>query len=211
MRKCRAITAADVGKRYFAFLDKQWPVSEFIGRIFPADVGKLVCLVGDILQVENAQHGAMGWEEVPMPGTEDVSPSEGAPLLSLAGFIRNHQITATSRRVDTNPTAPDWTDADHWRVELRRPGRKMTVYFSMGYAHKGKPPEVADVLDCLASDSAGIEQARDFADWCAEYGYDTDSRKAHRTFKVCERQAARLHKFLSDDAYNQLLYRTERL
>ena len=32
---------------------KTWPVSGFMGRIFKRDIGKIVYLVGDILQVEN--------------------------------------------------------------------------------------------------------------------------------------------------------------
>ena len=35
-----------------------WPVSNFIGRIFPQDVGKRVYLVGGILQVENNEQRA---------------------------------------------------------------------------------------------------------------------------------------------------------
>ena len=32
-----------------------WPVSDFIGRILPQDVGKRVYLVGGVLQVENEE------------------------------------------------------------------------------------------------------------------------------------------------------------
>jgi hypothetical protein len=74
----------------------------------------------------------------------------------------------------------------------------------MGSGHKGKQPTVADVLDCLASDSAGVENADSFEGWCSEYGYDTDSRKALATYKQCEKQADRL-KSLVGAAYETLL------
>ena len=79
----------------------------------------------------------------------------------------------------------------------------------MGSAHKS-PPTLADVLDCMAGESAGVENARDFADWCGEYGYDTDSRKVERTFKACQQQAADLKRLLGPAAYETLLWNVER-
>ena len=87
----------------------------------------------------------------------------------------------------------------------------MSLVFSMGSGHGGKRPELADVLDCLASDAAGYENARSFADWCADYGYDVDSRRAERTFKAVERQATSLHRVLGESAYRTLLWDIERL
>ena len=55
-----------------------------------------------------------------------------------------------------------------------------------------------------------ISNARGFEDWCSDFGYDADSRKAEKTFKVCEHQAKRLRSFLGDSLYKQLLYDTER-
>lgn len=72
-------------------------------------------------------------------------------------------------------------------------------------------PSISDVLDCLAMDAVGIENARgSFDDWCAEYGYDTDSRKAEKTFHICERQAAHLKHFLGAELFEQLLWNTDR-
>lgn len=129
----------------------------------------------------------------------------------LTDFIAKHRITADASYADANPNMDDdGTRMDHWRVRLQRPGKRMSVYFSMGLGLGGREPGTADVLDCLASDAASVENARDFEDWCAEYGYDTDSRKAHRTYTVCKRQAERLRKFLGEDAYQALLFDTER-
>jgi len=52
------------------------------------------------------------------------------------------------------------------------------------------------------SDAQSVDDARDFEDWCAELGYDTDSRKAERTFRACQRIAERLRQFLGD-AYDE--------
>lgn len=45
-------------------------------------------------------------------------------------------------------------------------------------------PELSDVLYCLVVDSSAIGY-RSFEDWAAEYGYDSDSRKAESIYKVC--------------------------
>lgn len=72
-------------------------------------------------------------------------------------------------------------------------------------------PDLASVLDCLASDASGIENARDFEDWASDYGYDTDSRSAEQTYNTCRGQARALLKLLGREAYEVLLWETERL
>jgi hypothetical protein len=131
--------------------------------------------------------------------------------ITLAKFLATNRITATVERADSNPSMDDnLRQMDHWKVTLKFSRRRMTVPFSMGSGHNGAAPELASVLDCLASDSAGYVNARSFEDWCSEYGYDTDSRKAERTFNACKRQAERLREFLGDALYEQLLWNTER-
>lgn len=73
------------------------------------------------------------------------------------------------------------------------------------------PPTVESVLDCLASDASGYDNARDFDDWCGEFGFDTDSRKAEACYRTCAEQAKALRHFLGDIAYEALLFQCERL
>jgi hypothetical protein len=134
--------------------------------------------------------------------------------LKLADVIAAHKITMSCTRVDSNPNMDG--DMDHWRCLISRPeegGRKrhtMTVTFSQGYGHHGAEPELASVLDCLASDAAGVENAQGFEDWCSDYGYDTDSRKPEKVYKACEREVDRLKRFLGEELYKDLLWNTER-
>ena len=130
-------------------------------------------------------------------------------------FIIANKSHMRTERVDNNPYADNenW-QADHWRCSFWRavPGRpQFTTYFSMGLGHKGKEPMQKDVLDCLASDAAGYENASGFEDWARDYGYNADSRKAEKTYRMIERQSARLKKFLGDAAYQELLWNVERL
>jgi hypothetical protein len=120
-------------------------------------------------------------------------------------------ITATAEYgVPPSPTM--YTDnMDGWTVTLRRPGRRrLTVPYYMGLGLGGKEPEAAHVLNDLALDAASIENNADFEDWCAEFGHDTDSRKAEAEYEACRRTARRLKRFLGE-AYDLILWHTERL
>lgn len=132
--------------------------------------------------------------------------------ISIDDFVSQNDFRMKCEWAPNNPNMQESENMDHWKCVIRRKGNigSMTLVFSMGMAHRGKEPEVADVLDCLASDASGIENSPSFEDWCSEYGYDTDSRKAEKTFKACEHQSKRLKKLLGEDLYAQLLWHTER-
>ena len=132
-------------------------------------------------------------------------------MQSLADFITRAPIRFTVRPADRNPNMGSRdAGASHWRCTLTLNGKRMTVPFSQGSAHTF-PPTLADVLNCLALDASGFENAGDFASWCGEYGYDTDSRKAEKIYKTVGRQAASLKSLLGPEFYNDLLWNTESL
>lgn len=132
----------------------------------------------------------------------------------IAAFIDRLGITAEVTTAASNPNRDDLDAARdpgqrHWRVTLKFNGREYAVPFTQGSAWT-RPPSVADVLDAVASDAAGFENARLFEDWAPEYGYDPDSRKAERVFRAVERQSVKLQRFLGDEEYQRLLWQTER-
>ena len=134
--------------------------------------------------------------------------------ITLEQFIEKQQLVMSVRAVRRNPHMSGDQLPRNFECTIEFEGRgyhePLTVYFSQGSAHK-KSPTLAEVLDCLASDASGVDNARSFEDWANDYGYDTDSRKAERTYHICEKQAQDLKALLGQDAYNQLLYETERL
>lgn len=130
---------------------------------------------------------------------------------TIQSFIVSAGITMSAAWTDHNPTMTNSDHMDHWRCVIRVGKARMSLVFSMGSGHGGKRPDLADVLDCLASDASGYENARSFTDWCSDYGYDEDSRRALKTFKAIERQATSLARVLGDSAYQTLLWDTERL
>ena len=151
-----------------------------------------------------------------------------AKALSLAEFIAEQGISFRCERIDARPDSLMEDSARHFRCRIishrgitrsadtgmeyltpSTPTHQFTVYFSQGSAHT-EDPTLNDVLDCLAQDSAGYENAHSLEDWCSEYGYDTDSRKAEKTYKAVKRQAEQLKRILGMDAYEQLLWNIER-
>ncbi len=137
---------------------------------------------------------------------------------TLQQFISSQGLTMTAKRINSNPNMSDWKDARHWSCIIRKPKPedaihhdlyKLVIPFSQGSAHTD-PPTIEDVLDCMASDASGYDNARSFEDWCSEYGYDTDSRKTESTFNVVKDQAEELKSFLGNDTYDSLLWHTER-
>jgi hypothetical protein len=129
----------------------------------------------------------------------------------IGDFVQANGLAMTATRVGA--AGGDWgRGATEWQVTLRaeRNGATMIVPFHMGSAHTDAP-DLATVLDCLALDSAGFENATGFADWADEYGFDSDSIKALRTYEQVEEQAHSLRALLGQEAYDELLFCTERL
>lgn len=103
-----------------------------------------------------------------------------------------HKVTS---QIDySDKPVPEGFDpgARAWTVELRYRGRVMTVDYYTGSL--AGYPTTAEVLESLRLDyDAGSET---FDEFCSDFGYDTDSRKALRTWKSCATIATKLSRFL---------------
>lgn len=132
---------------------------------------------------------------------------------TIAQVIRENKIKLESDSVDANPHMhSDGHIMKHYRIVLRATvdgkRRQYTTFFSMGMGLKGDP-DAASVLDCLISDAACVESARDVRDFVADLGYESMS-VARETYKACQREAAALRRMFGEQ-YDDLLYNTERL
>jgi len=118
--------------------------------------------------------------------------------------LENFTSSATRRAPAPNDSwgAPN----NGWRVTLKNGrGNRYTVPFFKGVGLPDTAPETLEVLNCLARDAAGYREAPTFEEWANDYGYDPDSRAAHKTFKACRRVSDRLESFLTDEEYEALL------
>lgn len=116
---------------------------------------------------------------------------------------------------------PAWSDngkhGHHYRVTLSKgkagtaehtgnvcSAARLTFDFwgSIADAEKGiKTVSPYDVLACISGDAYCPET---FADFCGEYGYESDSIKALQTFRRCSAFAKRLRAFFTKAELEQL-------
>ena len=125
----------------------------------------------------------------------------------LDRFCEDHNITCTSVYGGNYQPIPDgFMPGTHpYRVTLKRDARidgerirrQISADFFMGPA-LCEEPTPGDVLSSLLLDASSAENARDFEDFCAEFGYDTDSRRAERIYRACEAMAPKVRAFLGE-------------
>lgn len=64
-------------------------------------------------------------------------------------------------------------------------------------------PKLLDVLYCLVQDASVLDSGG-FEEWASDYGYDTDSRAAEKTYRQCVDQSLQLRNLLDNDNLEQL-------
>lgn len=132
-------------------------------------------------------------------------------MQTIQDLITRRKLAMTVKDAKANPNMANSANMNHWTCRISNDAAySMYVVFSLGSAHGSRVPEISEVLNCLASEAAGVENARSFEEWCGEYGYDTDSRHAERIYKTCQEQADDLKSLMGAD-YQGLLFDTERL
>lgn len=95
------------------------------------------------------------------------------------------------------------THGDCYKVSLSGDQRRITFPFwnSAHAVQTGEPLTAYDVLACISSDAYCPDT---FEDFCGEFGYEPDNRKAFALFKRCAAFAEQLRKFFTADELEQL-------
>jgi|SRR5690625_1891125 len=119
-------------------------------------------------------------------------------------ILENMGVSFSAMKIAERPDdVGEWaSDASHYHVMFRRGKNELESYFSMGSAHIGAP-QMAAVFHCLLMDSDGIEY-NDFESWAADYGFDTDSRKAERVFNACQKTLLDLKRLFTASELEEL-------
>ena len=95
----------------------------------------------------------------------------------------------------------DRTERYIFKCRLSRNRKSYTFNFGQSIANGSKEPTMYDVLSCLQKYDCGT-----FENFCDEYGYDTDSRKAERIYKGCVKEYNAIVRLFGDsgDCYDEL-------
>lgn len=103
----------------------------------------------------------------------------------------------------TKNKSDNWQEtADQWCITIN--GIGFEYYTGIGHRDKKtdrpQKPELSGVLSSLALDAMACDES--FNDWCSNFGFDTDSRKALETYLACQENASKLRKagvYLTED------------
>lgn len=122
--------------------------------------------------------------------------------MNFRAFARKYPVRIGSKIVAENPNFVDaLRGTTHYEVTLRLARETAVVFYSMGPAHC-REPEAKEVLECLVLDAVALGAT--FVEWCSDAGYDTDSRKAERTYAACRENALKLQNLLGVAGYRAL-------
>ncbi|WVS24601.1 hypothetical protein PSPHG_CDS_0120 [Pseudomonas phage Psxphi15] len=106
-------------------------------------------------------------------------------------FTRAAKIVDGGKRIDAKECVTEFhTGLGHRQskhpmpADIARLGKNIIARVEWERAClKPVTPQAASVLYSILSEAQGAEQ--NFLDWCGDFGYDTDSMKAHATYTAC--------------------------
>lgn len=98
----------------------------------------------------------------------------------IKGNYNNHLVTVTNNDTKQRCTFEFWASIAKPELE--------TDY------------DVLNAFNCFVGDAVSGEM--DFEEFCGEFGYDTDSRTAEKTWKACKRSTAKLERVYDGDVYD---------
>lgn len=95
-------------------------------------------------------------------------------------------------------------DATPWTLTIRN-GRRVDRFEYWTGPAITEDPTPAEIMECLISDA--FAGAQTFEEFCADFGYDTDSRSAEATWNACIKTTAALRRLFgsldaAEDAAN---------
>lgn len=114
-------------------------------------------------------------------------------------FLIKTGIKFLALRTDDNK-CPLWDDEKHihgdeYKITLKRKGGRSILFRfwnSKTDADRGLEPRAYDFLTCITKNDPDT-----FENFCSEFGYDTDSRRAETTYKAVKKEWEKVSKFFS--------------
>lgn len=119
----------------------------------------------------------------------------------------DHRPDLARRKTPRRDNQSFYETADHWRCVLYRKTndgtRRLTVYFSMGPAFKGRAPTVDEVLESLSQDMILVEEG--FEEATSSLGENRYDLRWVEDWQILEKLSKKLKKFLGQKAYREMV------
>ena len=119
------------------------------------------------------------------------------------------------KKAAKTPSAHRLFGNDARAVELVAAGRTLadrnrtaTLAAQIAKAQKVRP-SAAEVLACACRE--GMDADQSFENWCGDFGYDTDSRKAEDTYRACTENGKKARRILGAENYRKFAELSARL
>lgn len=128
--------------------------------------------------------------------------------MNLDEFITKYNITMDAEYAENNPNMDGNQIMNHYIVTLHHDDREYSLYFSQGLGIKCEPT-AKRVLESVLMDVSCVESGQTFEDFCAEIGYDADSRRAERIYNACLKERDQIGELFGPEVYEEFIQISE--
>ena len=114
--------------------------------------------------------------------------------ISANQFAQKHGVKLHILNYEYRKYFPEDKESRYvFTCRLTRGRKQYTFTFGQSIAAGGEEPDMYSILSCLTK-----HDPETFENFCSDYGYDTDSRTAERTYKAVCREWAAVERLFAD-------------
>lgn len=115
-------------------------------------------------------------------------------------FLDKNKLTFTVKYLSWGPYFMDEKESRSiFRCVLRRGRKSVSFRFGQSIADGNKPPTPYDLLACITKSNPG-----DFENFCADYGFNSDSRKDYKSYLAVCKEWEKVERFFSSEELEEL-------
>lgn len=116
--------------------------------------------------------------------------NKGAYLIANAIGLKMQVLSSEYKKHFTDDEQKRYV----FKVRLSKGGKQYTFEFGQSISEGSNEPTLYDVLACLTK-----YDPETFEDFCANYGYDEDSRKAEKTYKAVLKEFNNMNRLFTSE------------
>ncbi len=101
----------------------------------------------------------------------------------------------------TNLGKSQMTSGDAYRITLTYKGHRCGFTFHDNFKNSSTKEEI---IESLLIDADAYNNARNFEDFCFEFGYDVSDSEAYKIYTACKKQADKVSRLFTNAEIEQL-------